>query len=308
MSPLFEMQKHLVVICGPTGIGKTKIAVEVALFFKTIIISADSRQIYKEMSIGTALPSAHDLLKIKHEFVQTRSVEEYYNASVFEEEVIEKLKNYYNFLDLVIMTGGSGLYIDAVCNGIDDLPVIDPKIRAMWYQKYNDEGLEYLQNTVKKIDPGYFATADLNNPKRLLKAIEIYEITGKPYSSFLTHRKKERPFNIIKIGLGMEREELYNRINQRVDDMMAAGLLEEATKLYPFRSLTPLNTVGYKEIFDHIEGKLSIEEAVDQIKDHSRAYARRQLTWFRKDKSIQWFEPENVQLIIDYIQEITMKK
>jgi tRNA dimethylallyltransferase len=176
------MQKHLIVICGPTGIGKTSISVEIAQFFKTIIISADSRQIYKEMSIGTAIPSAHDLASVKHEFIQARSVQENYNASLFESEVIKILKNYYNFHDLVLMTGGSGLYIDAVCQGIDDLPAIEPEIRARWFKKYNDEGLEFLQNKLAKIDPGYFETTDLNNPKRLLKAIEVYEMTGKPYS------------------------------------------------------------------------------------------------------------------------------
>jgi tRNA dimethylallyltransferase len=302
------MQKHLIVICGPTGIGKSRISVEIAQFFKTIIISADSRQVFKEMSIGTAIPSACDLSSVKHEFIQTRSVQENYNASLFETEVIEMLKNYYNFHDLALMTGGSGLYIDAVCQGIDDLPAIEPEIRARWFKKYNEEGLEFLQNKLANIDPGYFEKTDLNNPKRLLKAIEVYEMTGKPYSSFLTHRKKERPFKVIKIGLNMKREELYGRINQRVDKMMEAGLLKEATELYPFRSLTPLNTVGYKELFSYIDGKLSIEEAVEKIKDHSRAYARRQITWFRKDKSIQWFEPNDVQLLIKHIQELTKKK
>ena len=302
------MQKHLIVICGPTGIGKTRIAVEVAQFFKTIIISADSRQIYKEMSIGTAVPSTNDLLAVKHEFIQTRSIHEYYNASMFEAEVIETINNHYNLLDLIVMTGGSGLYIDAVCNGIDDLPAIDPAIRARWSEVYNEEGLEFLRITVKRIDPEYFEIADLNNQKRLLKAIEIYEMTGKPYSSFLIHSKKDRPFSILKIGLNTEREELYRRINQRVDKMMEAGLLEEAMKLYPFRGLTTLNTIGYKELFDCIDGKLSIEKAVEQIRDHSRAYARRQLTWFRKDKSIQWFEPEDVQSIIYYIRKLTKEK
>jgi tRNA dimethylallyltransferase len=302
------MQKQLVVICGPTGIGKTRISVEVAKYFKTIIISADSRQIYREMSIGTAIPTINDLRSVKHEFIQVRSIQEYYNASIFEEEVIKTVENYYDKLDIIIMTGGSGMYIDAVCKGIDDLPEIDPDIRTMWLKKYHDKGLEFIQAEVKNIDPGYFEITDLNNPNRLLKAIEIYEMTGRPYSSFLTHSKKQRSFGIVKIGLNMQRDELYNRINQRVDKMMAEGLLDEAVKLYPFRNLTPLNTVGYKELFDFIDGKLSIEKAVEKIKDHSRAYARRQLTWFRKDKSIQWFEPDDARPLIHYIRETNEKK
>jgi tRNA dimethylallyltransferase len=297
------MQKYLVVICGPTGIGKTKLAVEVARFFKSVIISADSRQIYREMSIGTAVPSPTDLDSIRHEYVQSISIRENYNASMFETEVIEKLSDLYRLHDLVVMTGGSGLYIDAVCNGIDNLPAIDPEIRDRWEKKYKEEGIKFLQAKVKEIDYGYFEIADLNNPKRLLKAIEIFEMTGEPYSSFLTYTKKQRSFHILKIGLNTQREKLYKTINHRVDEMIEAGLLEEARRLYTFRNLRPLNTVGYKELFDYFEGKLTFEQAVAQIKDHSRAYARRQITWFRKDKSIQWFEPTEVQSIIKFIRE-----
>jgi tRNA dimethylallyltransferase len=302
------MQKYLVVICGPTGIGKTAVSVEVAKYFKTIIISADSRQIYKELSIGTALPSTEDLQAIKHLFVQTRSIHDYYNASMFEFDVIEALADNFNFHDIIIMTGGSGLYIDAVCKGIDDLPAIDSEIRKKWADKYNEGGLEFLQKMVKEIDPEYFKTTDSNNPKRLLKAIEVYEASGKPYSKFLTHEKKQRPFAVMKIGLNTIREELYIQINKRVDSMMEKGLLEEAEELYPYRHLTQLNTVGYKELFDHFDGKLSLDEAVEQIKNHSRAYARRQITWFSKDKSVQWFKPDEVGPIIDHIRKLTDKQ
>jgi tRNA dimethylallyltransferase len=302
------MQKYLVVICGPTGIGKTAVSVEVAKYFKTIIISADSRQIYKELSIGTALPSTEDLQAIKHLFVQTRSIHDYYNASMFEFDVIEALADNFNFHDIIIMTGGSGLYIDAVCKGIDDLPAIDSEIRKKWADKYNEGGLEFLQKMVKEIDPEYFKTTDSNNPKRLLKAIEVYEASGKPYSKFLTHEKKQRPFAVMKIGLNTIREELYIQINKRVDSMMEKGLLEEAEELYPYRHLTQLNTVGYKELFDHFDGKLSLDEAVEQIKNHSRAYARRQITWFSKDKSVQWFKPDEVGPIIDHIRKLIDKQ
>ena len=302
------MQKYLVVICGPTGIGKTAVSVEVAKYFKTIIISADSRQIYKELSIGTALPSTEDLQAIKHLFVQTRSIHDYYNASMFEFDVIEALADNFNFHDIIIMTGGSGLYIDAVCKGIDDLPAIDPEARKKWTDKYNEGGLEFLQKMVKEIDPEYFKTMDSNNPKRLLKTIEVYEASGKPYSAFLTHEKKQRPFAVLKIGLNTLREELYIQINNRVDGMMEKGLLEEAEELYPYRHLTQLNTVGYKELFEHFDGKLSLDEAVEQIKNHSRAYARRQITWFNKDKSVQWFKPDETGHIIDHIRKITDKQ
>lgn len=299
------MQKYLIVICGPTCIGKTEVAVKIAQHFKTLIISADSRQIYKEMSIGTAIPSPDILKMVRHEFIQTHSIHNYYNASMFELEVMEVLEKQFEQHNIVLMAGGSGFYIDAVCNGIDDLPVIDPFIRQKWSGIFKNQGLQFIQLKAKEIDPDYFQKVDQNNPMRLLKAIEVFEMTGRTYSSFLSFRKKQRSFSIYKIGLNTERDVLYELINKRVDKMMENGLLEEARKLFLYKNLQPLNTVGYKELFDYFDGKLSYEKAVEKIKDHSRAYARRQITWFKKDHSVHWFKPDDICDIIINIQEIT---
>jgi tRNA dimethylallyltransferase len=298
---------YLIIICGPTGIGKTSIGIELAKHFGSVIISADSRQIYKEMTIGTAVPSKEEQMVAPHFFLQTQSIHEPYNASMFETEVNEFLSEYYKNNKLAIMVGGSGLYIDAVCNGIDDLPTIDKPVREKWHGIYVERGLEFLQQEVKKTDPEYFQKVDRNNPKRLLKAMEVYEMTGQPYSSFLTRKSKPRKFIPVKIALNTNREELYLRINQRVDKMMKSGLLEEAKPLLPFKHLNPLRTVGYKELFDYFEGKLTLDEALTQIKNHSRAYARRQITWFRKDKSVRWFEPGDIGTMIRYIEEQIMQ-
>jgi tRNA dimethylallyltransferase len=255
------------------------------------------------MTIGTAVPAIKEQQLVPHYFLQTHSIHDTYNASIFEVEVNEFLAGYYKNNQAAIMVGGSGLYIDAVCNGIDDLPKINKGVRDKWHLIYMDKGLEYLQQKVKETDHEYYRKADRNNPKRLLKAMEVFEMTGLPYSSFLTRIKKERCFIPVKIALNTEREVLYNQINQRVDKMMKFGLLEEAKSLYPFKHLIPLNTVGYKELFDYFDEKLTLHEAVDQIKNHSRAYARRQITWFRKDKSIKWFEPDDITSIINYIEE-----
>ena len=292
----------LIVICGPTGIGKTKVAIEAAQALSCEIISADSRQIYKEMSIGTAVPSEQELAAVRHHFIQTHSIHSYYNASMFEVEVLDFLNEYFRKNNCIIMVGGSGLYIDAVCKGIDDLPTIEKAVRDKWQKIFKDKGLEFLQEQVKAKDPEYFSTADIQNPKRLLKALEVFEMTGKPYSTFLKKKPRERSFSILKVGLNTERSILYERINQRVDRMMEAGLVEEAKKLHPYKHLTPLNTVGYKELFAHFDGKLTLEEAREQIQNHTRAYARRQLTWFRRDKDIQWFEPQNTEYIISILK------
>jgi tRNA dimethylallyltransferase len=296
------MQKHLIILCGPTGIGKTKVAIEVAKYLSCEIISADSRQVFKEMQIGTAVPSPTELETIRHHFIQSHSIHQYYNASMYEEEVIAFLTRYFEYNSKVLLAGGSGLYIDAVYKGIDELPTILSEIRVKWKNLYSVKGLKFIQEKVKKIDPDYFDKVDINNPKRLLKAIEVHEMTGKPYSSFLVKENKERTFHSLKIGLNTDRKFLYEKINQRVDAMMKAGLLEEARKLHPFKQLTPLKTVGYKELFAHFEGQLTLEEAVTQIKNHSRAYARRQLTWFRRDNNIEWFEPEDIHQIISFIE------
>lgn len=297
------MEKSLIVICGPTGIGKTQVAIEIAKYLNCDIISADSRQVFREMSIGTAVPSESELKAVPHHFIQSRSIHEYFNASMFEQEVLGFLECYFTNNDVCIMAGGSGLYINAVCVGIDELPSIDMDIRRKWQNLFKDKGLEFLQTHLQEIDPLHFENIDKENPKRLLKAIEIFEMTGKPYSSFLKKEKKPRHFQTLKLGLNTSRSALYEKINERVEQMMNNGLADEALSLHPYKDLTPLNTVGYKELFDSFEGKISIDEAKEQIKNHSRAYARRQLTWFRRDKDITWFEPNDIQAMKEFIRK-----
>ena len=294
--------KHLVIVCGPTGIGKTRVAIDLANHFGSEIISADSRQMYKEMRIGTAVPVAEELSRIPHHFVQFRSVKDYYNASMFELDVLDFLKSYYDKKSIAIMVGGSGLYIDAVCKGIDDLPTIDREVRRKWKKRYETMGLEFLQAQVEKYDPDYYAVVDRQNHKRLLKALEVFDQTGKPYSAYLQNTPKDRNFKSIKLGLNTDRKALYERINARVDRMIEDGLIEEARRLYPSRHLTPLKTVGYRELFAHFDGKVTLEEAIGQIKNHSRAYARRQITWFRRDKEICWFEPRQLPEMYEHIK------
>jgi tRNA dimethylallyltransferase len=302
-----DLKNYLIVLCGPTGIGKTRIAIEVAKRLDCEIISADSRQFFKEMKIGTAVPSDGELFAVRHHFIHSHSIHHPYNASKFEEEVIQFLDDYFSKKSIIILAGGSGLYIDAVCKGIDDLPSTNPEIREKWAENYRTKGLEFIQAKVAGIDPEYYRKADFNNPKRLLKAIEVFEMTGMPYSGFLKHEPKQRNFKVVKIGLDTERKQLYEQINRRVDSMIRNGLIEEVRALYPFRQLTPLNTVGYRELFAHFDGVISLEEAIEQIKNHSRAYARRQLTWFRRDKDIMWFEPGEVDGIIKYINDRKIK-
>jgi len=293
--------KYLIIVAGPTAIGKTDLAIHLARHFNTEIINTDSRQIYHEMIIGTAVPSPEQQAKVKHYFVSHKSIQDYYNASLFELEAIELLDRLFIKYDTIVMAGGSGLYIDAVCKGIDDIPTVDPQVRDRIHQEYLSVGLTGIRLKLRKTDPDYYNKVDLNNPKRILKALEITEMTGRPYSSFLTGRRKHRNFSVLKTGLDMPRQELHDRINTRVDKMMLQGLLQEAESLCQFRQLNALNTVGYKELFDFLEGKCSLEEAVDLIKGHTRQYARRQLTWFRKDKDIQWFRPHEIDSIITYI-------
>lgn len=293
--------KTLIIILGPTGVGKTDLSIEIAQKFNTVIISADSRQIYKEMNIGTAVPSAEQLAAVKHYCIQHKSIHDYYNASMFEVEVLSMLDELFTMHDVVVMTGGSMMYIDVVCKGIDDLPTIDMKIRNKWLRIWKEKGLEFLQSKVKEIDPEFYAVTDVKNPKRMLKALEIYEMTGKPYSDLRTGRQKQRDFNIVKIGLNREREELYKRINQRVDEMMKNGLMDEARPLLPHQHINSLNTVGYKELFDYFEEKITLNKAVELIKRDSRRYAKRQLSWFKRDKEIEWFHPDETQKIINFL-------
>ncbi len=296
-----RMNKELIVIAGPTAVGKTTLSIAIARSLNTEIISADSRQIYKELKIGTAVPTVEELSAVKHHFIQKISIHEYYNASKYEDEVNLLLENLFQNHDKVILCGGSGLYIDAVCKGIDMLPEIDPVVREKIQQQFNKEGIESLLEDLLKLDPDSFNKIDLNNPKRVQKALEISIITGKPYSSFLTSPEKKRAYNIKRIALDMNREELYERINSRVLRMVDEGLVDEARALYPMRYINALNTVGYKELFQYFAGELSLGEAIAKIQSNTRNYARKQLTWFRKDKSTKWFHPLDYVLITDYI-------
>jgi tRNA dimethylallyltransferase len=302
------LSHNLVIIAGPTAVGKTSLAISLARLFNAEIINADSRQVFREMRIGTAVPSDEQLNAIHHHCIIHRSIHEPYNASMFESGVIDLLTGLFENNNIVIMTGGSGLYIDAVCRGIDDIPHVDHETRERLRGELGSLGLSVMQERLKKVDPDYYSRVDLNNSKRIMKALEISEMTGRPYSSFLTGKAKTRNFRAIKIGLDIPREELHNRINGRVDQMMKEGLLAEAKRLYPFRYLNALNTVGYREIFDYLDSKYSLEEAVDRIKAHSRQYARRQLTWFRKDTEIRWFHPSEEKLIREYLLKEIHKK
>lgn len=297
--------KTLIIVYGPTGIGKTALGIELAKHFKSEIINADSRQVYKEMTIGTAVPSKEELQAIKHHLIQTKSIRQRFNASTFEEEVIRILNDLFSEYNIVFMVGGSGLYIDAVCNGIDELPTITNEIRAKFDAIYETEGIEKIQQLVEQTDPEYYKVVDKNNHKRLLKALEVFDMTGQKYSGMLTHSKKKRPFNVLKIGLNADREILYNRINERVLKMVEAGLVEEARNLVPYRDLTPLKTVGYKELFQAFDGEITEQEAIIQIQNHSRAYARRQITWMRRDKDYHWFDSSELKGIIEKIESFT---
>ncbi|WP_340114521.1 tRNA (adenosine(37)-N6)-dimethylallyltransferase MiaA [Maribellus mangrovi] len=297
------MPKTLVVLTGPTGIGKTAISIQLARHFRSEIVSSDSRQIFKELSIGTAVPSKEELQAIRHHFIQTHSVTENYNASRYETEVLELLGNLFQKHDILFLVGGSMLYIDAVCKGIDSMPDADPEIRATLKNQLEQEGLESLRLQLKKLDPEYYQKVDLKNPARIVHALEISLMTGKPYSSFRTNPNKERPFNIIKIGLNTDRDVLHQRINKRVDMMIKEGLIEEARKVYPQKQLVALNTVGYRELFVWFDGEISKEKAIELIKRNSRRYARKQITWFRRDEEMHWFSPGDTKEIIEYIQK-----
>jgi len=294
--------KTLIVIIGPTGIGKTDLSIFLAKKLNTEIISADSRQFFKELKIGTAVPDDEQLKAVKHHFIGNKSIHDYYNASSFEFEVIDLLKELFQTKNQVIMVGGSGMYVDAVCKGIDDLPEIDMEIRNNLLEKFEKEGIEGLRFELKRLDPEYYKTVDLKNPKRLLKALEITIQTGKPYSTFRTQNVKKRDFNILKIGLNIEREKLYDRIEQRVDKMIENGLVEEARQFLPYKNLNSLNTVGYKELFPYLEGEYSLERAIELIKRNSRRYAKRQLSWFNRDKEINWFQPDEQDKILAFIK------
>ncbi len=302
------MRKTLVVLTGPTGIGKSAIAINIARHFNTEIVSSDSRQIFKELKIGTAVPSPKELAAVKHHFIHSHSITENYNASRYETEALQLLETLFAKKDIVLLVGGSMLYIDAICKGIDTMPDVDPEIRTALKTQFEKEGLESLRLQLKKQDPEYYKTVDLKNPARIIHALEICLMTGKPYSSFRSSPNKKRPFSIIKIGLNTDRQILHDRINKRVDLMMEAGLEAEAKSVYPQKQLNALNTVGYRELFSFFDGEISKEKAVELIKRNSRRYARKQLTWFRKDEKMNWFEPDQTKEIIEYINKKIEKK
>jgi tRNA dimethylallyltransferase len=292
----------LVVVLGPTGVGKSDISIQLAEHFQTEIISADSRQFYKELSIGTAVPCKEDLDRVPHHFIQSKSIHDYYNVSSFEVEALDLMDRLFRKVNPVVLVGGSMLYLDTICNGIDDIPTVDSKTRKSVVEWYEQNGIEALRNRLHELDPDYYNIVDQNNHKRMLHAIEVCLMTGKTFTSFRTNTIKERPFRVVKVGINQDRNVLYERINQRVLKMVDDGLVEEAQTVYKFRDLNSLNTVGYKELFTYFDGNCSLDEAVDLIQRNTRKYARKQLTWFRRDSQIAWFEPNQIAEIIGYVE------
>ncbi len=293
---------NLVVLIGPTAVGKTATSLAIAKHFGCPIISADSRQMYRGLEIGTAAPTPEELSRQKHYFVGQLSPGDYYSAARYEQQVLQLLEQEFSHHPTMLLSGGSMMYIDAVCKGIDDIPTVDKETRQMVKEKFEREGLDRLCSELRLLDPIYYAEADIKNPKRVMHALEICYMTGKPYSSFRSGEKRKRPFNIIKIGLQREREELYERIAQRVDKMIADGLIDEAKKFYHLKEHNSLNTVGYKELFKVIDGEWELPFAIEKIKQNTRIYSRKQMTWYRRDEEVKWFHPDNIQDIISYIE------
>lgn len=295
------MNKHLIVLIGPTGVGKTELSIRMAEKYNTSIVSADSRQLYHELKIGTAAPTSEQLKRVPHYFIGTLQLTDYYSAAQYETDAINLLNKLFQEKNVIVLTGGSMMYVDAICKGIDDIPAVDSETRELMLEKYEKEGLERLCGELKLLDPEYYRIVDRKNPKRVIHALEICYMTGKTYTSFRTRQKKERPFHIIKIGLTRDRDELYERINKRVDMMIEEGLPEEVKSVYPYRHLNSLNTVGYKELFKFLNGEWELQFAIDKIKQNSRIYSRKQMTWFKRDQDIQWFHPEKETEILDYL-------
>ena len=297
-----DNKKTLIVLIGPTGVGKTDLSIKIAEKYGSPIISADSRQLYSDLKIGTAAPTEEYLKRVKHYFVGTLKLTDYYSAAQYESEVISLLEELFKSNNTILLTGGSMMYIDAICKGIDDIPTVDSETRQMMMEKYEKEGLDRLCAELKLLDPEYYSTVDLKNPKRVIHALEICYMTGKTYTSFRTGNKKQRPFDIIKIGLCRDREELYERINKRVDIMIKEGLVDEVKSVYEYRNLNSLNTVGYKEIIQYLEGNCTLEFAIEKKKQNSRIYSRKQMTWFKRDNDITWFHPDKEEEIMEFIE------
>ena len=298
---------NLVVLIGPTAVGKTATSFAIAEHFRCPIISADSRQMYRGMEIGTAMPTKEELALHKHYFVGQLEPGDYYSAARYESDVLELLEKEFPHHPTMLLTGGSMMYIDAVCYGIDDIPTVDEETRAIIIDKYNREGLDSLAAELRLLDPEYYNEADIKNPKRVMHALEICYMTGKKYSSFRTRKKKQRPFNIIKIGLRRDREELYERINRRVDMMIEQGLVEEVKLFTHLKEHNSLNTVGYKEIFKYLDGEWTLDFAIEKIKQNTRIYSRKQVTWYQKDEEITWFHPDDIESILKHIEEKSKK-
>lgn len=298
------MPKYLIVLIGPTGVGKTELSLRLAEKFDASIISSDSRQLYRDLPIGTAAATPEQLARVNHHFVGLLDLHEYFSAARFEEEVMRFLETYYQSHNVALMTGGSMMYVDAVCKGIDDMPSVTPEVRQHVVALYDSVGLDGLLVMLKELDPEYYKIVDRKNQKRVMHGVEICLTTGKTFTSFRTNTVKQRPFEIIKIGITRDREELYERINRRVDQMMEEGLLDEARAVYAHREHNSLNTVGYKEMFKYLDGEWSLDFAIEKIKQNTRIYSRKQITWFKRDKSIRWFHPDQEIDIMNYLSDI----
>jgi hypothetical protein len=293
----------LVVLLGPTGVGKTEVALQIAEHLQSPIINADSRQLFAEIPIGTAAPTKEQQERVKHYFVGTLHLTDYYSAAKYEEDVLQLLNQLFNQQQMALLSGGSMMYIDAVCQGIDDIPTVDEATRRLMKRKLETEGLDALVAELKVLDPEHYKIVDLHNPRRVVHALEICHMTGNTYTAYRKNTKKIRPFNIIKIGLNRPREEMYERINNRVLKMMNQGLIEEAKAVYPQKGLNALNTVGYKELFSYFDGDISLDDAILKIQSNTRQYMRKQVTWFKRDNQIKWFSPTNIEEIINYIDD-----
>lgn len=300
-----QQRPTLYVVLGPTGVGKTETTLRIAEHMNVPIINADSRQIFRDIPIGTAAPTAEQQTRVQHLFVGTKTISDYYSASMFEQDVLAFLQSHFEHCDNALMSGGSMMYIDAVCSGIDDIPTIRDDVRERMKLRLETEGLSKLVEELRELDPEHWAIVDKNNPRRVVHALEICHQTGKTYTSFRSNEKKKRPFNIVKIGLNRDRDELYQRINQRVLQMVEEGLVDECMRMLPYRELNALNTVGYQEMFPYLDGLLTLDEAVFKIQSNTRRYARKQLTWFKRDADIHWFHPDSLKEILAYIDSFS---